>query len=137
VKGYGFVVPIQVRWRDLDALGHVNNAAIVTYVETARTELWRQRFGGGAEIPFVVFQLTVDYRRQITLDEEVVTGLRVVDLRGARFTFEYRIEAAGQLAAEVRTVMAHVRPGETRPSRIPAELRDRLAAIQAAADPPS
>jgi acyl-CoA thioester hydrolase len=137
VKGYDFVVPIQVRWRDLDALGHVNNAAIVTYVETARTELWRQRFGGGAAIPFVVFQLTVDYRRQITLDEEVVTGLRVVDLRGARFTFEYRIEADGKLAAEVRTVMAHVRPGETRPSRIPPELRDRLTAMQVEADPPA
>jgi len=47
MDGYLFACPIQVRWRDVDALGHVNNATIVTYLETARTELWRERFGGG------------------------------------------------------------------------------------------
>jgi acyl-CoA thioester hydrolase len=126
VEGYTYVVPIQVRWRDLDALAHVNNAAVVTYVETARTELWRNHFGGGADIPFVVSRAEVIFRRQISLDDPVIVGLRVADLRGARFTFEYRVEAGGELAAEARTVMAHVRPGETRPSRIPPELRRRL-----------
>jgi len=29
-------VPLQIRWRDLDALGHVNNAVYVTYFEQAR-----------------------------------------------------------------------------------------------------
>ena len=48
-----FVTTIQVRWRDIDAKNHVNNATIVTYLETARTELWRQRFGGGVDIPYV------------------------------------------------------------------------------------
>jgi acyl-CoA thioester hydrolase len=129
VNGYEFVVPIQVRWRDVDALGHINNAAVVTYVETARTELWRERFGGGAAIPFVVARLEVDYRRQITLDDPVRVGLRVTDLRGARFTFEYRIEAGGALAAEVRTVMGHLRPGAQRPSRIPVDLREKLQAL--------
>jgi acyl-CoA thioester hydrolase len=133
VEGYPFVVPIQVRWRDLDALAHVNNAAVITYVETARTALWRERFGGGAAIPFVVARLEVGFRRQITLDDDVEVGLRVIDLRGARFTFEYRIEANGELAAEAITVMAHLEPGERRPTRIPTELRRRLVELQAAA----
>jgi acyl-CoA thioesterase FadM len=51
-------------------------------------------------------------------------------MRGARYTFEYRVEAKGELAAEAETLMAHVRPGHLRPSRIPAELRDRLATLQ-------
>jgi acyl-CoA thioester hydrolase len=130
VEHYPFEVPIQVRWRDVDALAHVNNATVITYVETARTELWRAEFGGGSEIPFVVFRLEVDYRRQIELDDSVVVGLRVVDVRGARFTFEYRVEANGELAAEAKTVMAHVRPGDTRPSRIPPDLRAKLAALE-------
>ena len=133
MEGYPFVVPIQVRWRDLDALAHVNNAAVITYAETARTALWRERFGGGAEIPFVVARLEVGFRRQITLDDNVEVGLRVIDLRGARFTFEYRIEADGELAAEAITVMAHLQPGERRPTRIPTELRQRLVELQAAA----
>lgn len=132
VEGYPFVVPIQVRWRDLDALAHVNNATVITYVETARTALWRERFGGGAEIPFVVARVEVGFRKQITLDDNVQVGLRITDLRGARFIFEYRIEANGELAAEATTVMAHVEPGATRPTRIPVELRQQLAALQAA-----
>ncbi len=126
MDGYPFVVPIQVRWRDLDALGHVNNAAVVTYVETARTELWRQRFGGGPHIPFVVARLEVRYLKPITIDCTVRVGLRVVDVRGARFTFLYRIEADGELAAEASTVMGHIVPGSQRPSRISEELRSKL-----------
>lgn len=130
MDGYPFACSIQVRWRDVDALGHVNNAAIVTYLETARTELWRERFGGGSRIPFVVARVEVAYRRQITLDDRVRIGLRVSGLRGAQYAFEYRVEANGVLAAEALTLMAHVRPGESRPSRIPSELRDRLATLQ-------
>ena len=118
-----------MRWRDVDALGHVNNATIITYLETARTELWRERFGGGSKIPFVVARVEVTFRRQIRLDDEVRVGLRVADIRGARYTFEYRVEAGGELAAEASTLMAHVRPGEVRPCRIPADLGLRLDAL--------
>jgi acyl-CoA thioester hydrolase len=114
----------------MDALGHVNNATVVTYVETARTVLWRDHFGGGSEIPFVVARLETVYRRQITIDDRVEVGLRVTDLRGARFTFVYRIEANGELAAEASTVMGHVRPGSSRPSRIPDDLRVKLESLQ-------
>jgi len=130
MEGYPFEYPIQVRWRDVDALSHVNNATVITYVETARTELWRDHFGGGDRIPFVVFRLEVGYRRQITLDDRVVVGLRVEDVSGARFTFSYRVEANGELAAEAKTVMAHLRPGDVRPSRIPFDLRAKLEALE-------
>ena len=126
MDGYVFSCPIQVRWRDVDALGHVNNATVVTFLETARTELWRAKFGGGSDIPFVVARVEVNFRRQIRLDDAVMVGLRVADLRGARYSFEYRVEANGELAAEASTLMAHVRPGELRPSRLPGDLADRL-----------
>jgi acyl-CoA thioester hydrolase len=132
VKNSIFEVPIQVRWRDVDALAHVNNATVITDVETARTELWREHFGGGSRIPFVVFRLEVDYRRQIGLDDRVNVGLGVTDIRGARFTFSYRVEANGELAAEAKTVMAHLAPGDTRPSRIPPDLRAKLESLQSA-----
>ena len=120
-----FVTPIQVRWRDIDAKDHVNNATIVTYLETARTELWRQRFGGGIDIPFVVARVEVDYRRQLTIDDDVRIGLWIEDLKGASYAFVYRIEADGEHAVDARTVMAHVGP-TGRPTRIPVELRRRL-----------
>ena len=130
MEGFAFECPIQVRWRDVDALGHVNNATIVTYLETARTELWRARFGGGSAIPFVVARVEIAYRRQIRLDDAVRVALKVSGLRGARYTFEYVVTANGDVAAQASTLMAHVRPGEVRPSRIPDDLRARLVTLQ-------
>lgn len=123
-----FVTTIQVRWRDIDAKNHVNNATIVTYLETARTELWRQRFGGGVDIPYVVARVEVDYRRQITIDDDVRIGLWVEDLKGASYVFAYRIEVDEILAAEARTLMAHVGPSG-RPTRIGPEMRANLEAL--------
>lgn len=123
-----FVTPIQVRWRDIDAKNHVNNATVVTYLETARTELWRQRFGGGIDIPFVVARVEVDYRRQLTIDDDVRVGLWIENLRGASYDFVYRIEADGEHAADARTVMAHVGPAG-RPTRMAPEMRAQLATL--------
>ena len=128
MEGFTFVADVQVRWRDLDANGHVNNAAIVTFLETARTELWRQSFGGDTTIPFVVGHLDVEYRRPITLNDRVLVGLAVSELRGASYTFRYRVEASGHLAAEASTLMVHV--GQAgRPTRLPAATRRRLEAL--------
>jgi len=123
-----FSTPIQVRWRDIDAKNHVNNATIVTYLETARTELWRQRFGGGIDIPFVVARVEVNFKRELTIDDEIRIGLWVEDLKGASYAFVYRIEANGVHAVDARTVMAHIGPSG-RPTRIDPEMRERLQAL--------
>lgn len=123
-----FVTPIQVRWRDIDAKNHVNNATVVTFLETARTELWRERFGGGLDIPFVVARAEVDYRRQLTIDDDVRIGIWIEDLKGASYTFVYRIEANGEFAVDARTVMAHVGPSG-RPTRIAPEMRSKLESL--------
>jgi acyl-CoA thioester hydrolase len=130
MEGYPFVCPIQVRWRDLDSLGHVNNAALVTYLEVSRTAAWRQQFGEETHIPFFVTTVEIRYRREVGLYDEVRVGLRVAEFRGARFTFEYRIEANGELAAEARTVLGYVRPDTGRAGRIPAVSAAKLAELQ-------
>jgi acyl-CoA thioester hydrolase len=131
VDGYPFVCPVQVRWRDLDAFGHVNNAVFATYLETARAELWRQRFAGaGAEdIPFVVARLEIEYRRPLGLYATVAVGVRVAEVRASSFTFEYRVEDAGALAASARTVQVVVSKDTWRAVRVPEELRQALLAL--------
>jgi acyl-CoA thioester hydrolase len=134
MKGFPFISPIQVRWRDLDSLGHVNNAAFVTYLEVARTAAWHQLFGKETHIPFFVTLVEIQYRRQVGLYDEVRVGLRVAEMRGARFSFEYRIEADGELAAEARTVLGYIRPDSGRAGRIPPESAAKLAKLQDRAD---
>ena len=133
MHGYPFSVPIQVRWRDLDAFGHVNNATFATYLEMARTEVWRQRFGGheAMEIPFFVKRLEIEYRRPLALYDEVVVWLRVGEIRGASFSFEFAVTANGELAAEATTLLACVDNRTGRPERMSAELRGTLETLQA------
>jgi acyl-CoA thioester hydrolase len=128
MESYPFSCPIQVRWRDLDAFGHVNNATFASYLEMARTKVWTSLFGSrdALAIPFFVKRLEIDYRRPVGLDDEVEVWLRVGEIRGASFTFEYLVEAAGEVAATASTRLACVDKEIGRPVRIEASVRATL-----------
>ncbi len=132
MEGYPFSCPIQVRWRDLDAFGHVNNATFASYLEMARTVVWMRLLGGrdALAIPFFVRRLEIDFKRPIALDDEVRVWLRVGQIRGASFIFEYAIEAAGEVAAEAITLLACVDSRTGRPVPIDPEVRETLATLQ-------
>jgi len=132
MDGYPFSCPIQVRWRDLDAFGHVNNAVFASYLEMARTVVWTELFGGreALGIPFYVRRLEIEYRRQIGLDDDVQVWLRVGDIRGASFVFEYLVETAGEVAALAITQLACVDKETGRPVPIEAEVRATLEKLQ-------
>jgi acyl-CoA thioester hydrolase len=59
---------IEIRWRDVDAYGHVNNAVFLTYLEEARDE-WLERALGadGNAWDYVLARVAVDFRRELTL----------------------------------------------------------------------
>jgi acyl-CoA thioester hydrolase len=132
MDGYPFSCPIQVRWRDLDAFGHVNNATFASYLEMARTEAWVFLFGGrdALGIPFFVRKLEIDYRRPINLGDEVRVWLKVGELKGASFVFEYLVEADGQLAATATTQLACVDKETGRPVAIDPDVRETLESLQ-------
>jgi acyl-CoA thioester hydrolase len=121
-----------VRWRDLDAFGHVNNATFASYLEIARTEVWTTLFGGreALGIPFFVRRLEIDYRRPIPLDAEVRVWLRVGEIRGASFVFEYLVEMGGQVAAEATTLLACVDNRTGRPERLDPDVRATLESLR-------
>lgn len=131
MNGYPYSIPVSVRWRDIDAFRHVNNAAIVSYLESARAEMWREYFKGSdpMDIPFVIAKLEVDYQRPIRLYDEVVVGLRAADICRSSFAFEYMIEAQGLRAVVARTVQVCVRHDTGRPVRVPEEVGRTLSAL--------
>jgi acyl-CoA thioester hydrolase len=132
MRGFTFVCPIQVRYADVDAMNHVNNAAYVTYLETARVALWRERLGftGSArDLPFIVARVTVDFRSPIALADPVTVGLAASRIGRTSFTFAYRIEASGRLAAEAETVQVCYDYALGRPVPIPDELRAGLTSL--------
>lgn len=122
-------VELPVRYRDIDSLGHVNNAVYLTYLEQARVEYVRDVFG--TESPdsgFVVVHVSVDYERPIELDDRVVVALGVTGIGTASVTMDYEIRADGNLAATAETVIVAVDDGTGEPAPIPDVWRERIAA---------
>ena len=129
VEGFPVVVPIQVRFRDLDALGHVNNAVYLTYLEVARvayfSRLQRDWLEKGH---FILARAEVDFLRPILLEDPVEVGVRVARLGRSSFDMEYLVLAAGEEAARGKTVQVWLEGG--RPAPLPQEVRARIAAVE-------
>jgi acyl-CoA thioester hydrolase len=119
---------IEIRWRDVDAYGHVNNAVFLTYLEEARDE-WLERALGadGNAWDYVLARVAVDFRRELTLeDDRVLSRCELGSLgRSSVHTREVLLTAGGELAAEAEAVLV-ARDRETRRSR-PLNERERAA----------
>jgi acyl-CoA thioester hydrolase len=64
---------IEIRWRDQDAYGHVNNAVYLTYLEEVRDEWLELTLGSGDSLwDYVVARVAIDFRRELTQDDDVV-----------------------------------------------------------------
>ena len=105
---FRFSTTLEVRWRDLDALGHVNNAVYFTYLEQARFQYLRE-LGLIPSDPFGIGMILAEARCQfkspLELGERVTIYTRVSELRNSSFIFEYRIEGEdGRVAATARSV---------------------------------
>ena len=71
-----YTVDIDVRFRDIDALGHVNNAVYATYIEQARTRYFRDVLDVDiSQSSNVLASLSIDFRRPIELTDDDVTEL--------------------------------------------------------------
>jgi acyl-CoA thioester hydrolase len=102
--------PIEVRFRDVDAMGHVNNAVYLTYFEVARGRYWKAL--GEAELPrlrtYVVARAEIDFRSPATLEDDLLCHVRMASFGRRSFTMEYLLvdRSGGRTIAEARTVQA-------------------------------
>jgi len=102
--GAVFERPVDVRWRDTDALGHVNHAVFLTYLEEGRDAFYSQVTGSD---PFyVVVRLEVDLRAEVRHPDRRVTVRIAVERLGTTSltTRETVLTPAGEVAAEARVV---------------------------------
>ncbi|MBN1177837.1 MAG: acyl-CoA thioesterase [Anaerolineae bacterium] len=105
---FRFSTTLEVRWRDVDALGHVNNAVYLSYLEQVRIHYFR-RLGLGFEswddAGMILAEVTCTYRAPLALGEQVTIWMRVSELRNSSFVVDYRIDGQdGRLAATARTI---------------------------------
>ncbi len=104
------IVPIQVRFRDLDAMGHVNNAVYLSYLEMGRVAYYKALTGAAdpQNFNFILAHAEIDFRSPIHLNEEILVGVSIVHIGRKSFHFAYEIREAktGRLVAEARSVQA-------------------------------
>ena len=110
-------VRIPIRWRDVDAYGHVNNAVFLNYLEEARDRLVDSLFGDRAW-DFVVARVAIDYRSELNQgDREAVVRCRVTGFGTSSVrTAEEVLAGDGRLSAEAESVVV-ARDPETGRSR--------------------
>ena len=122
---------LEVRFRDCDGLGHVNNAVYLTYLEQARVAFW-QRLTGVSGIPrsFIVARVECDYRVQATAGDRLIVRLRVAAVGKSSFTFEYEIVTGRtrEVVAAARTVQVMYDDQAARSIPVPDDIRARLEA---------
>lgn len=129
MASFRFRTEVPVRFRDLDAVGHVNNAVYATYLEQARiefveTELREER----TDVEFVVASLGIDFHREVPGDADAVTvavGVREVGDSSFRLGYEIRHDGAVAATGESTQVRVDRESGETR--SLPADWRAALA----------
>lgn len=107
-SSYRVSLDIQLRFSDTDALGHVNNATYLSYLELARIEYVRRLFAitDWRQLEFIVARVEIDYRSPAVPGDELLVGTRVSRMGGASFDMDYRIteKKSGRLVAEAKTV---------------------------------
>lgn len=122
-------VPIRPTEADIDALGHVNNAVYVRWLQEAGTEHWF-RLATAEELArwiWLVARHEIDYRRPCHLGEALLAETWVDRPRGARFDRCVRILGPGdEVRAEARTTWVLVDRATLRPARVPASMIRRF-----------
>jgi acyl-CoA thioester hydrolase len=120
----------RVRFRDLDALGHVNNAVFLTYIESARIAyLLDLGVASGVEdLGIIVARIEIDFRSPVGLGEEVEIGVRASRFGAKSFDLDHELRAGGRLVAEAKTICVGYDYGSGETVAIPEAWRERLAA---------
>ncbi|HEY7380521.1 MAG TPA: thioesterase family protein [Gaiella sp.] len=99
---------IEIRWGDMDAYRHVNNAVYATYLEECRDEWADRTLQGVSDVwDFVLARVAIDFRRELTQDDDaVVVTCRLTRIGNSSLTLAEQIRTLdGELSAEAEAVL--------------------------------
>jgi acyl-CoA thioester hydrolase len=103
VEGFDFVHRERVRFRDVDAMGHVNNAVFLTYLEEARIA-YLLRFEATVQ-EMILARAEIDFRAPLRSGTDIEIGVRPASVGTKSFQLEYAIRSGETVAAEAKTVI--------------------------------
>jgi acyl-CoA thioester hydrolase len=138
VERFPFATRVRVRFADTDAQGVAHNTSYLVWFEVARVEYLRAYAGGYQSlrdhgIEALVLESFCRYRVPARFDDELDVHARCVDVRGARFRYEYEIvRSDGVQVADGWTAHGCVDAATFLPTRVPDWLAEAIRAAEAA-----
>jgi acyl-CoA thioester hydrolase len=137
VHNFSFATDVRVRFAETDAQGIAHNSNYFVWFEVARVE-HLERYAGGYQrlrdlgIEALVLETHIRYLQPARFDDRLRVHARCVDIKGARFRYQYAIERGVELICDGWTSHATVDAGTFRPTRVPSWL---IQALSSSASP--
>lgn len=102
--------PIEVRFRDLDGLGHINNAVYLTYIEQCRTRFFHKVGLSGLDdirrnFPLILARTEIDFLMQGSLSDDLVVECWISAIGNKSFTQSYAVTSARGVLAQAKAVL--------------------------------
>ena len=135
MEGFSFATEITVRFAETDAQGIAHNASYLVWYEVARIAYLARFHDGYRTIQDEGYEaLTTEshvrYLKPVFFDDRIVVNARVVDVRGARFRYEYVLARGDEPVADGWTQHALVDRTTLRPTRFPDWLAEAIADVE-------
>lgn len=112
---------LQLRYADIDGLGHVNNARYATYAETGRLAYLREV---GVDVSgLILARLELDFKRPVHFGDAASVESRVTRVGNTSFTMEHRVVVDGVLCCAVSSVVVCFDYAAEAPTRVPESIR--------------
>jgi acyl-CoA thioester hydrolase len=136
-----FLVDIQMRFRDIDGMGHVNNAVYLSYCELARTQFYmKHNFKRSLhEIDFILAHVDIDYASVAEWGDQIQVAVWPSKVGTSSFALSYEIaeKRSGRLLARSTSVLVSYDYATKKSKPIPPEFRQLLEESLEAVDAPS
>jgi acyl-CoA thioester hydrolase len=135
MEGFNFSTELSVRFAETDAQGIAHNATYLVWYEVARIAYLR-RFREGYKslqddgYEALTIESHVRYLKPVFFDDRLHVHARIVDVRGARFRYEYLLMRGEEVVADGWTAHAVVDRETLRPTRLPEWLAEAVAAAE-------
>jgi acyl-CoA thioester hydrolase len=126
-----FSTNIEVRFSDLDAIGHVNNAVFFTYFEEGRKHFSKKVFEVSvvSDFNFIMAHIQCDFIKPIQFNDRVTLQMWVKDIGTKSFSFEYRLvdfSDEAMVYATGKSIQVCYDYQKNRSIEVPAKMRERL-----------
>jgi acyl-CoA thioester hydrolase len=122
---------LEVRFRDIDAFRHVNNAAFFTYIEQARIRYLCDLLKVEAveRLPLILAAVQIDFRSPILYGQEVEIGTQVDWIGRTSFSMSHHLTATpqGRVVAEADTILVAYDYATEKPMPVPDAWRAAFA----------